>query len=89
MFIEIGTDADYVHLLVQSVPTYSPTRIVRTVKDEIKSLTTREIFQRVPSVKAKLWVGAFWSSGFFICSCGVNPAARTAQALKDCRKGEA
>ena len=65
-FIEIGTDADHVHFLVQSVPTYSPTKIVRTVK----SLTAREIFQRVPSVKAKLWGGAFWSSGFFINSVG-------------------
>lgn len=27
-FLEIGTDADHVHFLVQSVPTYSLTRIV-------------------------------------------------------------
>jgi REP element-mobilizing transposase RayT len=25
-FLEIGTDADHVHFLVQSVPTYSPTK---------------------------------------------------------------
>ena len=31
-FIEIGTDGDHVHFLVQSVPTYSPTKIVRTIK---------------------------------------------------------
>src|SRR5512141_3494181 len=50
-FLEIGTDKDHVHFLVQSVPTYSPTKIVRI----IKSLTAREIFARVPSVKKKLW----------------------------------
>ena len=31
-FLEIGTDRDHIHFLVQSVPTYSPTKIVRTIK---------------------------------------------------------
>jgi len=31
-FLEIGTDPDHVHFLVQSVPGYSPTKIVRTIK---------------------------------------------------------
>ena len=37
-FLEIGTDKDHVHFLVQSVPTYSPTRIITV----IKSPTARE-----------------------------------------------
>ena len=65
-FLEIGTDCDHVHLLMQSVPTYSPTRIVQMVK----SITAREIFRREPSVKKQLWGGAFWSSGFFINTVG-------------------
>lgn len=66
VFLEIGTDHDHVHFLLQSVPTYSPTKIVTT----IKSITAREIFQRVPSVKRQLWGGAFWSSGYFINTVG-------------------
>jgi len=27
-FIEIGTDNDHIHFLIQSVPTYSPTKII-------------------------------------------------------------
>jgi len=60
-FLEIGADHDHVHFLVQSVPSYSPTRLVTI----IKSLTAREVFRRVPSVKAQLWGGAFWSSGYY------------------------
>ena len=56
-FLEIGTDRDHVHFLVQSVPTYSVTRLVTI----IKSLTAREIFRRCPGVKRKLWGGEFWS----------------------------
>ena len=52
------------HFLIQSVPTYSPTKIIRT----IKSITAREIFARHPEVKKKLWGGEFWSDGFFVNS---------------------
>jgi REP element-mobilizing transposase RayT len=52
-FLEIGTDKDHVHFLVQSVPTYSVTRIVTL----LKSLTAREIFRRCPQVKKVLWDG--------------------------------
>ena len=65
-FVEIGTDQDHVHFLIQSVPMYSPTKIARIVK----SITAREIFKRRPEVKQKLWGGEFWSDGFFISSVG-------------------
>ena len=61
-FIEIGTDKNHVHFFVQSVPTYSPTKIVRI----IKSITAREMFKKMPEIKEKLWGGEFWSKGYFI-----------------------
>jgi REP element-mobilizing transposase RayT len=65
-FIEIGTDRDHVHFLVQAIPAYSPTKIVRT----IKSITAREIFFRVPAVRKYLWGGEFWSDGYYISTVG-------------------
>jgi putative transposase len=65
-FIEIGVDKDHVHFLVQSVPMYSPTKIVRT----IKSITAREIFSRVPKVKKQLWGGEFWSKAYYVSTVG-------------------
>ena len=61
-FLEIGTDNNDVHFLVQSVPTYSVTRIVTI----IKSITAREIFHHHPEVKKQLWGGEFWSDGYFV-----------------------
>lgn len=46
-FLEIGTDKNHVHFLIQSVPMYSPTRIIQMVK----SLTAREIFKKAPEVR--------------------------------------
>jgi putative transposase len=65
-FLEIGTDGDHVHFLVQSVPKLSPQRIVQT----IKSITAREILRACPEVKKKLWGGEFWTDGYFISTVG-------------------
>ena len=72
-FLEIGADQDHVHFLIQSVPMYSPKKIVQT----IKSLTAREILRRVPSVKTQLWGGAFWSSGYYINTVGRSGSEET------------
>ena len=63
-FLEIGTDKDHVNFLVQSVPSYSPTKIITI----IKSLTAREVFARVPTVKKQLWGGEFWTDGYYVGS---------------------
>ena len=65
-FIEIGTDKDHIHFLVQSVPTYTITKIIRT----IKSITAREVFKTQPQVKKQLWGGEFWSDGYFASTVG-------------------
>jgi len=65
-FVEIGVDKDHVHFLVQSVPTYSVTKLVTM----IKSLTAREVFKHCPQVKQQLWGGEFWSDGYFASTVG-------------------
>jgi len=65
-FLEIGTDQDQFHFLVQSVPTYRVTNLVTM----IKSLTAREIFKRCTQVKKKLWGGEFWPDGYFASTVG-------------------
>jgi len=65
-FLEIGTDGDHVHFLVQSVPMYSVKKLVQM----IKSITAREIFKRCPQVKQQLWGGEFWTDGYFASTVG-------------------
>ena len=65
-FLEIGSDKDHIHFLVQSVPSYAVTKIVTM----IKSLTAREVFKQCPNVKKMLWGGEFWSDGYFASSVG-------------------
>ena len=65
-FVEIGSDEDHVHFLVQSVPVLSPSRVVQI----IKSITAKKLFKHNPEVKKLLWGGNFWTSGFYLNTVG-------------------
>jgi len=65
-FIEIGTDEDHVHFLIQGLPTMTVENIVRT----IKSITARLVFQQYPQLKKDLWGGNFWTSGYYANTVG-------------------
>ena len=64
-FLEIGADKDHVHFLIQSVPNYSPTQIIKIVK----SITAKEVFARCPEVK-KIMGRKFLDSGLLCVDSG-------------------
>lgn len=74
--LEVGTDGDHVHFLIQSVLTVAPKTIVQI----LKSITARKIYQRCPYVKHKLWGGEIWSDGYFVSTVGVHA---NEQQIKD------
>ncbi len=65
-FVEIGTDEDHVHFLVQGVPGMAP----KTIVQFIKSITAKEIFRRHQEIKKMLWGGQFWTSGYYMNTVG-------------------
>ena len=66
-FVEIGSDEDHVHFLIQTVPTMLPKTMVQT----IKSITGRELFKRHPEIKHCLWGGHLWTAGYYLNTVGV------------------
>ena len=67
-FVEIGSDEDHVHFLIQSVPMMRPKTMVQTTK----SITAKEIFKLHPEVKHMLWGGQFWTDGYYINTVSVH-----------------
>jgi putative transposase len=65
-FEQIGCDGDHIHLLCSSHPKISPGQIVRV----FKSITSRTIFRRKPTVKQSLWGGQFWTDGYYVATVG-------------------
>lgn len=66
--LEIGTDGDHVHFLIQSVLMLAPQQVVRV----IKSIIAKEIYRLHPQIKQKLWGGNIWSAGYFVSTVGKN-----------------
>ncbi|MEM9160887.1 MAG: IS200/IS605 family transposase [Verrucomicrobiota bacterium] len=75
-FLEIGVDGDHAHFLIQSVPMYSPSKVVQ----KVKSVTAREVFSRAPEVKEKLWGGEFWGKGYFMNTVGQHGSEKVIAA---------
>ena len=65
-FVEIGTDKDHVHFLVQTVPMMAVNRLVTI----IKSITAKEIFKKKPELKKELWGASLWTSGYYVSTVG-------------------
>lgn len=65
-FVEIGYEPDHVHFLVQSIPSLSVTDLTMT----LKSITAKQLFQLHPEIKAKLWGGNLWTSGYYANTVG-------------------
>jgi len=60
-FLEVGTDQNHVHFLVQSKPTLAVSKIVQIIKGNL----SKQIFLNFPEVKKQLWGGEFWTDGFY------------------------
>jgi REP element-mobilizing transposase RayT len=52
---------------------YSAKKIIQVVK----SITAREIFEKVPEVKKKLWGGEFWTDGYYVSTVGQRGSEET------------
>ncbi len=62
----LGCDGDHIHLLCGAHPKYSPGQLVRVYK----SVTAKELFQRLPGLRKELWGGEFWSDGYYVATVG-------------------
>ena len=68
IFVEIGTDSDHVHFLIQSIPPYSPTKIAKIVK----SITAKKLLAKYPWIKQETLGSNLWTSGYYISTVGAH-----------------
>ena len=66
--IEVETDKDHIHLMIQYIPRVSISSIV----NRLKSVTTYYLWKEYKSfLKHQFWKErTFWTDGYFVCSVG-------------------
>ena len=65
--VELEIPEDHIHMLVESEPKLSPSRIMQI----FKSISAREFFRRYPEIKRRyFWGGKLWTQSFFVETVG-------------------
>ncbi len=66
--IEMESDIDHIHIMLQHIPRVSISSIV----NRIKSITTHRIWEKHSNyLQKQFWKEkTFWSDGYFVCSVG-------------------
>jgi len=62
--VEVETDQDYIHLLVECTPQHYIPDILKT----LKGVSARRLFQLHPEIKQKLWGGHLWNPSYFVAT---------------------
>lgn len=70
-FLEIGTEKDHVHFLVQSVPGDSPAKIITMIKG-----LRREKFLPRTHWSKRSWGSEFWTDGYYDRAVGQQATER-------------
>ncbi|MCK4997793.1 IS200/IS605 family transposase [Candidatus Pacearchaeota archaeon] len=65
-FDALRHEDDHIHIVVESAPKNSPSRIMQICK----SILAIQIFKKFPKLKEELWGGEFWSDGGHIDTVG-------------------
>jgi len=79
--IEMETDKDHIHLMIQYIPRISISAIV----NRIKSITTKRIWNLHQNYLQKhFWKEkTFWTDGYFVCSVGEASPETIANYIKN------
>lgn len=66
--VEMATDVDHIHLLIDCSPQHQIPNILKA----LKGASARLLFQRHPELKANLWGGNLWNPSYFIATVSEN-----------------
>lgn len=66
--IEMETDFDHIHLLVEC----SPQDYIPTMIKILKGSSARKMFVKHPELKQKLWSGHLWNPSYFVATVSEN-----------------
>lgn len=62
--IEIESDKDHIHLLIECTPQHYIPSIVKA----FKGVSARLLFKKYPEIKQRLWGGHLWNPSYFVAT---------------------
>ena len=77
--IEVNTDKDHVHLLVECTPQHYIPNMMKSLKGVSARLLMKEYGQEL---KQKLWGGHLWNPSYFVATVSENTEEQIRQYIK-------
>ncbi len=62
--IEMETDLDHIHMLIEC----SPQHYIPNILKALKGNSARFLFKEFPQLKNSLWGGHLWNPSYFVCT---------------------
>jgi putative transposase len=87
--VETNGEKDHVHLLVETLPHTTPSRLVNSLKGVSSRFLRQELaapssHARFPELEQYYWKGGLWSPSYFIASCRGAPLNIVKQYIENC-----
>jgi len=76
--VEMGGEADHVHLLVRYPPKISVSKLVNS----LKGVSSRLMKKQHPELLKAYWKGVLWTPSYFAASCGGAPISIIRQYIE-------
>lgn len=80
--IEMETDKDHIHLLIECKPQH----IIPNMVKSFKGVSARLLFKQHPSLKSKLWGGHLWNPSYFVATVSEKTEEQIKAYIKNQKK---
>ena len=77
--LEIESDSDHIHLLIDCSPQHS----IPTIMKALKGVSARLLFKEFPILKRKLWGGHLWNPSYFVATVSEHTESQIRQYIQN------
>lgn len=82
MILEMETDKDHIHLLIDCNPQHYIPNIVKA----FKGVSARLLFKKHPELKNQLWGGHLWNPSYFVATVSENTEEQIRNYIQNQKK---
>ena len=80
--VEMETDKDHIHLLIECKPQHYIPNVVKA----LKGVSARRLFKLHPELKKRLWGGHLWNPSYFIATVSENTEEQIRRYIQNQQK---
>ena len=80
--IEMETDLNHIHVLIECKPQH----IIPNIIKSFKGVSARMIFKKFPELKAQLWRGHLWNPSYFVSTVSENTNSQIEEYIRTQKK---